>query len=105
MIIHTRQRRFAFLAAFHVTMWSATGYFLISAQTGDRGLAAKQEAREKTDAISREIATLKAERTAWERKVAQLSGPEIDRDLLDERLRAMLGVAHKNDVVILLDKP
>lgn len=104
MIIRTRQRRFAFLFAFHAIAWGATSYFLMSAQTGERGLIAKREAKAKTDEISAKIAEMKAERSAWERRVGQLSGNTIDRDLLDERQRALLNVAHKNDVIILLNK-
>lgn len=104
MIIHTRRRRFAVLVVFHAFAWSATAYFVQSAYTGDRGLVAKREARAKTEQIVEEITVLHAERVEWERRVSQLSGREIDRDLLDERVRTMLGTAHRNDVVILLDK-
>lgn len=104
MIIHTRRRRLLSLIAFHAVAWGATGYFVLAAQTGERGLAAKREAKAKTEEILAKIAEAKAERVIWERKVGQLSGAEIDRDLLDERLRVILNMAHKNDLVILLDK-
>ncbi|MGL5448134.1 MAG: septum formation initiator family protein [Rhabdaerophilum sp.] len=104
MIIHTRRRRLIALIAFHTIAWGASGYFLHSAQTGDRGLAAKREAKAQTDAIITEIGAQRAEKTAWERRVSQLSSEKVDRDLLDERSRAMLNVVHRSDVVIPLDR-
>jgi cell division protein FtsB len=104
MIVHTRRRRFIVLVAFHTIAWGASGYFIHSAQTGDRGLLAKREAKAQTDTIITEIGALRAEKAAWERRVTQLSSEKVDRDLLDERTRAMLNVVHKSDVVILLDR-
>lgn len=104
MIVHTRRRRFIILVAFHSLAWSASAYFIHSAQTGDRGLAAKREAKALTDTTVAEITTLKAEKLAWERRVSQISSEKVDRDILDERTRAMLNVVHKSDVVILLDR-
>ncbi|MCZ8187860.1 MAG: septum formation initiator family protein [Beijerinckiaceae bacterium] len=103
MIIRTRRRRIGFLLAFHAIAWSASAYFAHSAYTGDRGLLAKQQAKEMTSEVVRKIGEAKAERQAWERRVSQLSGKEIDRDLLDERQRLMLNSAHRNDVIILLN--
>jgi cell division protein FtsB len=103
MIIRTRRRRIGFLLAFHAIAWSASAYFAHSAYTGDRGLLAKQQAKEMTSEVVRKIGEAKAERQAWERRVSQLSGKEIARDLLDERQRLMLNSAHRNDVIILLN--
>lgn len=103
MIIRTRRRRIGFQLAFHAIAWSASAYFAHSAYTGDRGLLAKQQAKEMTSEVVRKIGEAKAERQAWERRVSQLSGKEIDRDLLDERQRLMLNSAHRNDVIILLN--
>lgn len=104
MIIHTRRRKFTALLSFHLFAWGASAYFVNSAYTGDRGLLAKHETREKTDQIIAEISALRQERSVWERRVNQLSGSQIDQDLLDERLRLMINASHRNDVIILLDK-
>jgi cell division protein FtsB len=104
MIIRTRRRRIGFLLAFHCIAWGASGYFAHSAYTGDRGLVAKKDAKDRIETISVLIGEAKAERQAWERRVGQLAGPEIDRDLLDERQRLMLNAVHPNDLVILLDR-
>jgi cell division protein FtsB len=104
MIVHTRRRRIIALVAFHTIAWSASAYFIHSAQTGDRGLQAKREAKAQIDSTTAEIATFRAEKSAWERRVSQLSNEKVERDLLDERNRAMLNVVHRSDVVILLDR-
>ena len=100
MIIRTRQRRVVFFMAFQALAWGASIYFAHSAYTGNRGIVAKNEVKRKTAEIGVQIAAAKEERTAWERRVSQIAGPEVDRDLLDERQRAMLGLTHKNDLVI-----
>jgi cell division protein FtsB len=104
MIIRTRPRRIGFLVVFHAIAWSASAYFANSAYTGDRGLLAKQQAKDMTSDVVRKIGEARIERQAWERRVSQLSGAEIDRDLLDERQRLLLNSAHRNDVIILLDR-
>lgn len=104
MIIRTRRRRFGILVVFHAIAWGASAYFAHSAYTGDRGLVAKQEAKKRMVEVGQQIGEARAERQAWERRVGQLSGAEIDRDLLDERHRAMLNLAHKNDLVIQIER-
>jgi cell division protein FtsB len=104
MIIRTRQRRIGFFLAFQVFAWGAGAYFAHSAYTGNRGIVAKNEAKRKTVEIGVQITQAKEERAAWERRVGQISGREVDRDLLDERQRAMLGLAHKNDLVIQVNR-
>ncbi len=104
MIIRTRRRRISFLLAFHSLAWGASIYFAHSAYTGDRGLVAKQDAKTRTEQTLVKIAEAKTERAAWERRVNQLSGAEVDRDLLDERQRLMLNLAHQNDLIIQLDR-
>ena len=42
-----------------------------------------------------------AERAVWEHRVALLRSEQIDRDLLEERARVVLGRVHPNDVVII----
>lgn len=104
MIIRTRRRRIGFLLAFHTVAWGASAYFAHSANTGDRGLIAKQEVKAQTEETMKRIVAVRHERAQWERRVFQLSGAEVDRDLLDERQRLMLNLVHKNDVVIQLER-
>ncbi len=104
MIIHTRRRRLAFLFVLHSFAWGGAAYFYASAQTGERGLVVRGETLIRYDALGEQLAATKAERLGWERRVGQLSGEAIDLDMLDERHRRVLNMAHKNDLVILLNR-
>ena len=89
-----------------VFLWSAstlvTGYFVVQAYQGARGIEAKRRIKSRVFSLRTELAQLKAQRLALERKVAMLSGPVLDGDLLDERVRAELGRVNKNDLVIFI---
>ena len=49
-----------------------------------------------------ELKHLKAERALWERRVALLRSDRIDPDMLDERARALLGLADPRDLTLLI---
>ena len=48
-----------------------------------------------------ELATLTVERKSWEQRLALVRIDAVDRDLLEENAREILGRTHKNDVVIM----
>jgi cell division protein FtsB len=77
------------------------GYFVWQAESGNRGLEAKKALKIRAYVLSQELATVKAERAIWEHRVALLKSDQIDRDLLEERARIVLGRVHANDVVII----
>jgi cell division protein FtsB len=87
-------------------LWGAsalvTGYFVAQAYEGARGIEAKRQIKARILALRTELAQLKEQRSAFERKVAMLRGPVLDGDLLDERARAELGRVNKNDLVIFI---
>ncbi|MBV9568724.1 MAG: septum formation initiator family protein [Hyphomicrobiales bacterium] len=89
-----------------VLLWSVsalvTGFFVVQAYQGARGIEAKRQIKNRVLALRNELTELKSERTALEHKVAMLRGPVLDGDLLDERVRAELGRVNKNDLVIFL---
>ena len=78
---------------------SLTAYFGWSATQGDHGLATLAERQRLLKQAEAERAAAEAEQQTWERRVAAL-GSHIDRDMLDERARAMLNLADPNDIVI-----
>ena len=77
------------------------GYFVYQAENGNRGLEAKRALKIQAYGLSQELAAAKAERATWEHRVALLRSEQIDRDLLEERARVVLGRVHANDVVII----
>ncbi|WP_132254199.1 MULTISPECIES: FtsB family cell division protein [Methylobacterium] len=76
-------------------------YFVHQAENGSRGLEAKRAVKEQAFGLIRELAAVKADRAVWEHRVALLRSEQIDRDLLEERARVVLGRVHANDVVII----
>ncbi len=77
------------------------GYFLHHAQTGARGAQAREQYEALAADFTNELNGLKADRANWERRIALLRSDQIDRDLLEERARVMLGRVHRNDLVIM----
>ena len=81
------------------------GYFWFHAFSGQRGLHAKHEIDQQLGELTAELDRLKIEKGQWERKVALLRSDGIDPDMLDERARTLLNVAHPNDVILMLQRP
>ena len=104
MVVRTRLRRIISLAAFHAIVLGLTGFFAWNAYTGDRGLIARQEHKVRIVQLTRQLDELQLERTAYERRVQAMGLASLDKDLLDERARAVLNLAHRTDVVINLGK-
>ena len=78
------------------------GYFGVNAYTGKYGLYARQELDQEIVALTSELARLKAERAAGEKRVALLRSSGIDPDMLDERVRYQLDYANPRDLVHLI---
>ena len=74
--------------------------FAVDAYFGENGRLKMPALEADISAIKAEVAALEAEKTALSAKAAALRGPEIDPELLDERLRAVIGVADPRDVLI-----
>jgi len=100
MVIRTRFRRIASIVAFYSVVLGASGFFAWNAWTGERGLVARREHKIRIAQLSRQLDELAIERGTYERRVDAISYDAVDRDLLDERARAVLNLAHRNDVVI-----
>ena len=47
-----------------------------------------------------ELAAAQTERDAWQRRVHALESDHLDRDMLDERARALLNLANPNDIIV-----
>ena len=77
------------------------GYFVYQAENGNRGLEAKRALKVQARALNQELNAAKADRAIWEHRVALLRSDQIDRDLLEERARAVLGRVHRNDLVVI----
>jgi cell division protein FtsB len=79
-----------------------TVYFVWNAVQGDRGLVARAQRQDLLRQVLIDQAAAKAERDAWETRVAGLRARHLDPDTLDERARAMVGLADPTEVIIKL---
>lgn len=100
-----RSRRFrnAIMAlGFYAFAGAAVAYFAYHAHHGQRGLEAKASYKIKIAVLNQDIRSVAVEKSEWERRVNLLRADNLDRDLLEERSRALLNMAHKNDVIVIL---
>jgi cell division protein FtsB len=103
MVVRKRLRSFLLPLALYAVSGSIAAFFLFQAERGERGLEAKRQYKAQILLLNGELASLRNERGDWERRLQLLRDDEIDRDLLDERSRVVLGRVHKNDLVVMLD--
>jgi cell division protein FtsB len=103
----TRRRLRSFFTALGLYLAAALliGYFGVNAFTGNHGLRARQDLDLQIAQLSAELATVKAERTGWERRSALLKSESLDPDMLDERARMLLDYVDPRDVTLPLKRP
>jgi cell division protein FtsB len=95
----TRMRFSAFI--FPLLACGAGGYFAYHLEIGDHGLKARADLERRKEVLAGELAGLQDVRTRLERDVALLRPESLDPDMLDERARAILNLAHQDDLVML----
>ena len=102
MVIHRRRRAILTALALYTLAALFIGYFGVNAFTGAHGLRAQQNLDQQMAQMQTELARLKGKRAIWERRVGLLRAAQLDPDMLDERARALLGLADPRDVILLL---
>ncbi|WP_188908382.1 FtsB family cell division protein [Salinarimonas ramus] len=103
MVVKKRLRAVLIPLALYGVSGLAVGYFVHHAQSGQRGLDAKRELQLERTRIEATLGALQQERADWEHRIGLVRSHQIDRDLLEEQARVMLGRVHRNDVVIMVD--
>jgi cell division protein FtsB len=101
MVVRKRARKILIPLALYSVSGLLVGYFMHHAHNGARGLDAKRQLAIQAEDVTKELETVKSQRAEWERRIALLRSDQIDRDLLEERARSLLGRVHKNDLVII----
>jgi len=79
---------------------SALAYIAIHAVQGDRGLLAWWHLSEQIDRTRAELTRTSTDVTLLRRRVNLLRPENLDRDMLDERVRAVLLLADPQDILI-----
>lgn len=77
------------------------GYFLWSATQGERGLNAAAERQAALENAKVDVLRADNEKAVWERRVTAMRSQNLDRDALDERARAMLGLSDPTDIIVM----
>lgn len=94
-------RRGARQAVMPVLLGALLAYFAWHAIHGQRGFRTLQMRQTQIEQAGADLAAVRARRDAAERRVAALRGGRIDPDTLDERVRAMLNLTQRDEIVIL----
>lgn len=102
MVSHRRRRTILTALGLYTFAALFIGYFGMNAFTGDHGLRAQQDLDQQMAKMQQQLRELEAERALWERRVSLLRSDRIDPDMLDERARALLGLADPRDLTLLL---
>ena len=76
------------------------GYFVVHTIEGDRGILAMMSIRQQIQRAEETRAVTSAERKLLERHVALLRDAGLDRDMLDEQARRVLGLVGEKEIVI-----
>ena len=83
-----------------VIFLAVTGYFGWNAVQGAHGLKSYASQLVVLKQAEADLAVAQADRDAWLRRVHGLESDHLDRDMLDERARALLNLANPNDIIV-----
>ncbi|HEX8417947.1 MAG TPA: septum formation initiator family protein [Methylobacterium sp.] len=101
MVVRRRVRSVLMPLGLYAVSGLCVGYFVHQAESGNRGLEAKRALKIQAYGLNQELVAARADRAVWEHRVGLLRSEQIDRDLLEERARVVLGRVHANDVVVI----
>jgi cell division protein FtsB len=103
MMVRIQRQRLTPTRLLRPLLWMLLAFYMgYHTLHGERGLYALVRDQRQEIALKRELAETKITREAMERRVANLRDSSLDRDLLDEQMRRMLGVMQKGEVVVLM---
>jgi len=78
-------------------------YFAYHTIKGKHGLEARVSLNVHAFNLERRLTSLEAMRANLERDIALMSNPAINKDMLDEKARELLGYSRPDEKIILLD--
>lgn len=98
----TRQHRKSYLRPLIVPTIAIgfSAYFAWHAWHGAFGIEARRDLERQTARVQAELDTLRADRQTLEHRVALLRANSLESDMLDERVREILGFANRNDLIV-----
>jgi cell division protein FtsB len=79
------------------TLFGYFGYHLVN---GERGLLSMARLEREVQFANQNLAEAETAKKIWERRVSELRNQSLDPDMLDERARALLNFARKDDIIV-----
>ncbi len=76
-------------------------YFAYHAINGNRGLIAWQQLQLEVVELQSDLDAMRLERARLEQRIALLQPDNLDPDMLDQRAREILNLAHPDEIIIL----
>lgn len=80
------------------------GYLGYSAIGGQYGIESQKQMLVEIEELKARSAALQVEMEAYRHRVSLFSASRLDPDILTERARALLSMAHVDDMVVMLDQ-
>ena len=102
MVIRRRVRAVLFPLILYCVSGAAGGFFIWHAVNGRRGLKTQDEYQATIAGLQQQLQSLNADSALWRRQIELINRVVVDRDLLDEKARSLLGRDDKNDLIVLL---
>ncbi|AVF05348.1 MAG: hypothetical protein Devi2KO_05780 [Devosia indica] len=101
----TRLKRPAFWRplALTVTLLGFQGYLGYSAISGQFGIENREDILADIEILQDRSAALQAEIDAYRHRVSLMNPRHLDPDIITERARAMLNMAHADDILVMVN--
>ncbi len=80
--------------------FSCVAYFIYHSIQGERGLLAMLRMKQKLGNVRMEFNLLQSQKEIIERRVYLLRPDSLDRDMLEERARAVLNFARPDEIIL-----
>ena len=101
MVVRTRFRSIFIPIFLFLLSGASGGYFVWHALNGERGLNAKVAYEARIKELSAEHSRLVAARQRMERRISMMQTDQVERDILEEEAKFVLGRVGKTELVIL----
>lgn len=102
MLIRAKKQPMTPLRLARPLMWMLVVFYMgYHTLHGERGLYALMRDKREQAQLEEELKKTRADREKMELKVSHLRDGSLDRDLLDEQMRRMMGVMKKGELVVL----
>ena len=95
-----RRRRAGYGMVLPIMLLVFGAYFVFAAVQGEYGVFRRVELEAEREVLTAELALLDAQAERLRDRTLRLSDDFLDLDLLDERARDVLGMAHGDDVIV-----